>query len=143
MFIGEYRHTLDEKGRLAVPAKFRSALKEGAVITKGLEHCLTIYTREAWEQYAAKVANLPSAQAHTRAFERHMLAGAMDFELDGQGRGVVPEYLRQYAGIKKKAVVAGLYNRLEVWDERAWEKYRKATEKDAAEIAERMSGLGV
>ncbi len=143
MFIGEYSHTIDEKGRLAVPVKFRVALKKGAVVTRGIDSCLFLYTKEEWKKLAQKLAQLPISQANTRAFSRLMLAGAMDVTLDRQGRISVPEYLRQYAHTKKKIVVAGLYNRLELWDAANWEKYKKGTEKSSTDIAEALGELGV
>lgn len=143
MFIGEYNHILDEKGRIAVPVKFRSLLKEGAVVTKGLDNCLFLYAKNEWQELAAKLSKLPIGQANSRAFARLMLAGAMDVDFDSQGRIMVPEYLRKYAGLKKKAVIAGLYNRLEIWDETAWAKYKKGTEKKTVDIAEALGELGV
>ncbi len=143
MFIGEYSHNLDEKGRLAVPKKFRQVLSKGAVVTRGLDNCLFLYTKQEWQKLAEKLANLPFAQANTRAFARLMLAGAMDVDVDGQGRVVVPEYLRSFAGLKKEIVVAGLYNRLELWDKDAWADYTKKNEKESGKIAEQMSELGV
>jgi len=143
MFIGEYRHSLDEKGRLAIPTKFRSALQKGAVVTRGLDHCLFLYTEAEWKKMAEKLASLPISKANTRAFARLMLAGAMDVSLDKQGRVILPEYLREYAKMSKKLVVTGLYNHLEVWDQALWEKYKKVTEKDSSTIAEALDGLGV
>ncbi len=143
MFIGEYQHNLDEKGRLAVPAKFRNKLTKGAVVTKGLDNCLFVYTAEEWQKLASKLATLPISKANTRAFSRLMLAGAMDVQLDKQGRIVLPEYLRKYAGLKKKSIIAGLYNRLEVWDEDQWNKYKQGTEKQSGDIAEALEGLDV
>jgi len=143
MFIGEYQHNLDDKGRLAVPVKFREVFGHGAVVTRGLDHCLFIYPVEEWNQLATKLAALPIAQANTRAFARLMLAGAMDCDIDKQGRISMPEYLREYAGIKKAVVVAGLYNRLEVWDETAWKKYKTTTEQESNSIAEALGELGV
>lgn len=143
MFIGEYSHNLDEKGRLAVPKKFRPDLSKGAVVTKGLDNCLFLYTQEEWEKLARKLADLPFAQSNTRAFARLMLAGAMDVSIDKQGRIVLPEYLRTFAGLSKNVVVAGLYNRLELWDEGKWEEYKGRTEKESNEIAEQMADLGV
>ncbi len=143
MFIGEYKHNLDEKGRMAVPKKFREELKGGAVITRGLDNCLFLYTKKEWEKLAEKLASLPFSQAKSRAFSRLMLAGAMDVEVDKQGRIVLPEYLRTFAGLKKTAVVAGLYNRLEIWDQEKWVEYTTKTEKESNEIAEQMADLGV
>lgn len=143
MFIGEYQHNLDDKGRLAVPAKFRSDLEKGAVVTRGIDECLFLYTKDEWNKLAIKLAELPISKANTRAFARLMLAGAMDVDLDKQGRIILPDYLRKYAGMEKKVIVAGLYNRLEIWDEDKWEKYKKGTEKESEKIAEQLGEIGV
>lgn len=143
MFIGEYNHNIDEKGRLAIPVKFRSDLARGAVVTRGLDNCLFLYSMEEWEKLADKLSKLPISKANTRAFARLMLSGAMDVEIDKQGRIILPDYLRKYASIKKKAVVAGLYSRLEIWDEESWENYKQGTEKDSKDIAEALGELGV
>ncbi len=143
MFIGEYRHSIDQKGRLAIPVKFRGELESGAVVTKGLDDCLYVYTAAEWRKLAEKLAALPMSQSKARAFARLMLAGAMDVALDKQGRIILPEYLRKYAGLKKNAVAAGLYNHLEIWDETAWEAYKKKTEQESGDIAEQLGALGV
>ena len=143
MFIGEYSHNLDDKGRLAIPAKFRAILKKGAVVTKGLDGCLFLYSKEQFEIIAKKFAALPISQAKARAFTRHMLAGAMDVEFDNQGRITLPEYLRKFSSLKKKIIVAGLYNHLEVWDENAWNKYKQESEKNSNVIAEELGDLGI
>jgi MraZ protein len=143
MFIGEYSHNLDDKGRLAIPIKFRRDLTKGAVVTRGLDNCLFLYTKSEWEKLAGKLAALPISQANSRAFARLMLAGAMDVPMDKQGRVILPEYLRNFAGIKKATIIAGLYNRLELWDETSWQNYKNSTEKESSEIAERMAELGV
>ena len=143
MFIGEYSHNLDDKGRLSIPAKFRREVAQGVVVTRGLDRCLFVYTKKEWELMASKLAQLPLAQKKSRAFARLMLAGAWDAELDNQGRVMLPEYLRQYAKLQKTAVVAGLYNRMEIWDEAAWQAYKAQTEADSENIAESMADLGV
>ncbi len=143
MFIGEYAHNLDDKGRLAIPIKFRDMLKNGAVITRGLDTCLFVYTLDEWRRLAEKLASLPFGQAANRAFSRLMLAGAMDAELDKQGRVIVPEYLRLFAKLEKSVVIAGLYNRLEIWDEAAWRAYKITTEQESNALAEKMGELGV
>ncbi|MBU1922540.1 division/cell wall cluster transcriptional repressor MraZ [Patescibacteria group bacterium] len=143
MFIGEYSHNLDTKGRLAVPAKFRQLLKQGAVVTRGLDNCLFLYPKKQWQTLAEKLASLPISQAKARAFSRLMLAGAMDVDFDNQGRITLPEYLRKFSSLKKKVVIAGLYNRLEIWDEAVWNKYRTGAEKQSNDIAETMGELGV
>ena len=143
MFIGEYRHTLDEKNRLAIPAKFRSKLGKGAVITRGLDNCLFIYTKEEWAKLSEKLAALPLSRAQSRAFSRLMLAGAMDAVLDTQGRVLVPDYLKRFANLAKDTVIAGVMNRLEVWDEQAWIEYSRVSEQNSNEIAEQLSELGI
>ncbi|MDD5109900.1 MAG: division/cell wall cluster transcriptional repressor MraZ [Patescibacteria group bacterium] len=143
MFIGEYQHSIDEKGRLAAPAKFRKQLLRGVVVTRGLDNCLFVYTRTEWEKLVSKLAVLPVAKANSRAFSRLMLAGAMDVELDSQGRIGIPEYLRRFAGLGKQVIIAGLYNRLEIWDVARWEEYKRQTEGKSNEIAEALGELGV
>jgi len=143
MLIGEFHHSLDLKGRIAIPSKFRSKISGGAIITRGLDHCLFVFTKKDWQVLAQKLISLPLAQANSRAFVRLMLAGAADADLDSQGRILVPDYLRSYAGLKKSASVIGVYNRLEIWDDRTWEQYRKKTEGSSDEIAEKMADLGI
>lgn len=143
MFIGEYSHNLDDKGRLAIPAKFRVALKKGAVVTRGLDNCLFLFTKAEWQKLAERLSALPMSQSNSRAFARLMLAGAMDVEVDKQGRMVLPEYLRTFAGLKKSAIIAGLYSRLEIWDENKWKQYKNQTEAQSNEIAEKMAELGI
>ncbi|MBI4811881.1 division/cell wall cluster transcriptional repressor MraZ [Candidatus Falkowbacteria bacterium] len=143
MFIGEYNHNLDNKGRMAVPAKFRALLKGGAVVTRGLDNCLFLYPKKEWMELAKKLAALPISQREARAFARLMLAGAMDVDFDSQGRIMLPEYLRKFASLKKKVTVAGLYDRLEIWDEAAWNRYKGGAEKKTDQIAETLGSLGV
>jgi MraZ protein len=143
MFIGEFSHTLDQKGRVALPAKFRDDLKKGAVVTRGLDNCLFVFTKAEWNKLAQKLAALPLAQANSRAFSRLMLAGAMDIEVDKQGRAMLPEYLRQFDGLKKDVVVAGLYSRLEIWDSETWRSFKQKTESESSSIAEKLAELGV
>jgi len=143
MFIGEYHHSIDEKGRVAVPKKFRRELIKGGVVTRGLDNCLFIYTKKEWQVLADKLASLPISKANTRAFARLMLAGAMEIEIDKQGRILLPDYLRKYGRIKKQVVIAGLYNRIEIWDKMLWEKYKTNTERQSGDIAEALEGLGV
>lgn len=143
MFIGEYLHTIDSKKRLAIPAKFRKDLGKKAVLTRGLDNCLYLYSLKEWEKLAQKLAALPISRSDSRAFARLMLAGAMDLGLDSLGRVLIPEYLKKYAGLGKRAVVAGLYNRIEIWDEVKWESYKKQTTSQAETIAEKMNELGI
>jgi len=143
MFIGEYFHTLDTKRRLAIPVKFRQALGRKAVLTRGLDNCLYLYPLGEWGKLAKRLAQLPITRSDTRAFARLMLAGAMDVTLDQLGRILIPDYLKEYAGLSKKAVIAGLYNRIEIWDERKWESYKGQTTKQVENIAEKMNELGI
>lgn len=142
VFIGEYTYSIDQKGRVALPAKFRSKLVGGCVVTRGLDKSLFIYPAEEWQKIATKLASLPLTSPKARAFTRLMLAGAMDVELDKQGRITIPNYLREFAKIGKSVVVAGLFDRLEVWAESTWKEYREKTEKDE-EFAENLTDLGI
>lgn len=143
MFIGEYRHTLDAKNRLAVPSKFKEDLLDGAVVTKSYDKCLVLYTKAEFEKQAMRLASLPSTQAKTRAIARLQLAGAMDVELDGQRRIMLPEFLKEYAGIGKNVVLAGLYDRLEIWDEAKWKKYKAVNDANSESIAETLGEFGI
>lgn len=143
MFIGEYQHSVDGKGRVSIPAKFRDALRPGAVVTRGIDQNLTIYPKAEWEKVAARLSELPTSQRSVRAYVRLMLSGAMDAELDGQGRVVLPLYLRDYAHIKTNVVITGLFNRLEVWDQTGWKAYKAKAEKASPSIAEKLTNLGV
>lgn len=143
MFLGEYRHILDSKGRLAIPSKFRMKLGEGLVITKGIEECLFIYSKEEWSKFIEKLMNLPLTQSSSRTFLRLMFSGAIEEELDNQGRILIPENLRKYAGLKKNVVIVGVFNRIEIWDEIKWEEYQKATESEAQKIVEDLKNLGI
>jgi MraZ protein len=139
MFIGEYQHSIDSKGRMAIPAKFRTILSKGAIVTRGLDTCLFLYTQAEWKKLVQQLAKLPLSQEKSRAFSRLMLAGAMDVSPDKQGRILIPEYLRDFASLKKETIVAGLYNRLELWDKNAWERYKVRTEKESTKIAEALT----
>lgn len=141
MFLGEYRHTLDSKGRVNLPTKFRKALSQGVVITRGVDRCLFLYPRATWERLAANLAQLPLTQQAGRAFARLLLAGAMDEHPDGQGRVMLPEYLRAYARVTKHVVIAGVYDRLELWDADTWTAYTKRTEKRSEAIAETLGNI--
>lgn len=141
MFIGEFHHTLDDKGRLAIPVKFRASIEHGAVVTRGLDRSLFLYPKSEWELLATKLAALPLGQADTRAFARLMLAGAMEIDVDKSGRIMIPEYLRTYASLQKAVVLTGLYDRVEIWDEELWRAYAAATERESNAIAERLGSL--
>ncbi len=143
MLIGEYKHNLDAKKRLSVPAKFRKELGEGAVITRGLDNCLFVFPSGHWAKLAERLGNMPIVQQDSRSFARLLLSGAVEVEFDGLGRILVPEYLKAYAGLKKVAVIAGLYNRLEIWDDEKWENYKANLEKNSDSIAEKLKEIGI
>jgi MraZ protein len=143
MFIGEYQASIDDKGRISIPVKFRPSLKSKVVVTRGLDNSLFLYGMDEWKKLAEKLASLPISTANTRAFSRLMLAGAMDCEIDKQGRIIIPAYLKEFAKINKKVVVAGLYNRIEIWGEELWQAYKAQTEAASNSIAEQLGSLGV
>lgn len=143
MFIGEYQHSIDPKKRLAVPSKFRVELKNKVVVTRGLDKCLFVYPMKVWQELAEKLGAIPVGEAATRSFVRLMLAGATDVETDKQGRILIPDYLKEYAGLDRNVIIAGIYNRLEIWDEVKWSEYKKNAEKNSDEIAEQLGKLGV
>ncbi|MCX6797039.1 MAG: division/cell wall cluster transcriptional repressor MraZ [Candidatus Doudnabacteria bacterium] len=134
---------MDEKGRISIPVKFRAQLKQKVVVTRGLDNSLFLYNMDEWKKLATKLASLPISTANTRAFSRLMLAGAMDCEVDKQGRIILPAYLKTFAKISKKAIVAGLYNRIEIWSEELWAAYKTQTEQQSNAIAEQLGSLGV
>ena len=143
MLIGEYKHTIDEKKRLAIPSKLRRELGAKAVITRGLDNCLFVFPLSEWQKLVEKLSNLPIGQKDTRGFGRLMLAGASEADLDGLGRILIPDYLKNYAQLRKNVVIAGVYNRLEIWDQIKWNTFKKQSEKEVDNIAERLGNLGV
>ena len=140
MFMGEYNHTIDAKGRLIVPAKFREQLGEAFVITNGNDGCLNIYTREDWETFLEKLQLLPN-NGDSRKLKRKLVAQANDVELDKQGRILVPPALREHAGLSKDVVLAGVIDKIEIWDKDRWEE--QADVSDIDDIAERLADIGL
>ncbi len=143
MFLGEYTYKIDDKKRLAVPTKFRGSLGKKVVVTRGLDSCLFLYPTNEWQKLAQKLSKLPISQADARGFARIMLAGAMEVNLDKLGRILIPDYLKKYAGLKRTVVLAGLYNRIELWDSEKWNTYRIKAEKESGNMAERLKELGI
>ncbi|TSC93052.1 MAG: MraZ protein [Candidatus Berkelbacteria bacterium Licking1014_7] len=143
MFIGEFTHSIDQKGRIAIPYRLRRALGKGAVITRGLDNCLTIYTQPEWQRISEKLVKLPMTNPKARAFSRFMFSGAVEISFDRQGRALVPEYLRKYAGLKSQAVIAGLYSKIEIWETKAWEAIKIKTESEKEKISEQLEELGI
>jgi len=143
MFIGEYSHSIDPKKRLALPSKFRKDLGNKVVITRGLDKCLFVYPLKTWKELAEKLGTLPMGESATRSFVRLMLAGAVDADVDSQGRVLLPEYLKEYATLDRSVTIAGLFNRLEIWDEKKWNTYRTKAEENTDEVAEQLGKLGI
>lgn len=141
MFKGEYNHTIDEKGRLIIPAKFREELGNEFVVTRGLDGCLFGYNNSEWEVFEGKLRALPLTNKDARAFQRYMLAGAASVEIDKQGRILLPQSLRTFAGLEKDVVLIGVAGRIEIWNKDIYEKASAAD--DMEEIAEKMSDLGI
>jgi MraZ protein len=142
MFIGEYRHTFDTKNRISLPAKFRKELGTSVIVTRGLDRCLFIYPKASWKKEAAKIASHSTGSAAGRGLSRLMLAGASEADVDSAGRILIPDYLKSFAGLGAKGVVAGVNDRVEVWDEAAWEAYTTSIERDADAFAEQLSDRG-
>lgn len=141
MFKGEYSHTLDAKGRLIIPSTFREQLGNEFVVTKGLDGCLFVYAQAEWERFEEKLRGLPLTNPNARKFTRFFLAGACDCELDRQGRILLPAVLRDFAGLEKEVVLAGVGSRIEIWNRAVWQKQNVYDDMD--EIAENMEGLGI
>src|SRR3990167_6529156 len=131
MFLGEYFHTFDTKNRISVPSKFRKDLGRVVVVTRGLDHCLYMYSRKAWEREAQAHATAVNGSSARRGLARLFLAGSFEAEVDSNGRVLVPENLKSFASIKDKAVIAGVADRVEIWEERAWKAYTAEIERDA------------
>jgi MraZ protein len=138
MFMGEYQHSVDAKGRLIIPSKFRDYLQDGFVITRGLDNCLFGYTMDEWRKLELKLTNLPMTKKDTRAFARFFFSGASELEIDKQGRINIPTQLLEYAKLTKECVIIGVSNRLEIWAKEAWDSYYAESEQSFNEIAENL-----
>jgi MraZ protein len=143
MFLGEFTHSVDAKGRLAIPAKFRLRLGEGAVVTRGLDGCLVIYPAQEWQEFAEKLDKLPATQPDVRDYKRFIFSGATECDFDRQGRVLIPAFLREYSGLEDTAAVIGQYSKVEIWSQSRWEERRPKEQLDGEHIAERLSGLGL
>jgi MraZ protein len=143
MFIGEYEHALDDKKRVMLPKAFKSGLGKKMVLTRGLDNCLFVYSMDAWKNIATRLQNLSFAQADTRGFNRFLLSGAVEVEVDGTGRILIPDHHKQFAGLKKTIVFAGVSDRVEVWDAALWKSYKARIEKQADAMAEKLGEIGV
>jgi MraZ protein len=143
MLIGEYKHTLDPKKRLSLPSKWRKELGRKLVITRGLDNCLFVYPLREWEKITEKIGQLPLGQADTRSFNRFFLSGAVEVEVDSVGRILVPDFLKDFATLGTAVVLAGIHNRIEIWDETAWTSYKRKIETQADALAEKLGEIGV
>lgn len=141
--MGEFHHALDPKGRIFVPAKFRETLGDRCVVTRGLDQCLFVYTTDEWSAMEEKLRKLPMTQSDARAFVRFFFSGAVDVELDKQGRIMLPGNLREYAGLTKEAVVVGVSSRFEIWSKDVWERYMESAAQSFEAIAEKIVDLGI
>ncbi|WP_332632202.1 division/cell wall cluster transcriptional repressor MraZ [Halalkalibacter flavus] len=138
MFMGEYRHNVDEKGRMIVPAKFRDSLGSSFIVTRGLDRCLFVYPQNEWSKLENKLKTLPFTKKDARAFTRFFFSGATECELDKQGRVNIASPLREYAKLDKECVVIGVSNRVEIWSKSIWEEYFAESEESFSEIAENI-----
>ena len=143
MLIGEYEHSLDVKGRLIMPAKLREDMGEKFIITKGLDGCLFGFSQNEWTNFEEKLKTLPLTNKNARDFVRFFLSGAMECEIDKQGRFLIPANLREAAGLEKEAVIIGVGTRLEIWSRDKWKAYNSDENISADEIAENMTMLGI
>jgi MraZ protein len=142
MLIGEYTHTFDGKFRVALPSKFRSVLGKKIILTRGLDECVFVFSVKEWQGIAQGLSSMSVARADSRGFNRFMLAGAIELEIDGSGRILVPEHLREFAKLEDKVVFAGVYNRVELWNEDRWKDYQRAVVKQADSLAEKLGEIG-
>lgn len=142
MFLGEYAHTIDDKGRLTLPAKFRAELAAGVVVTRGIDKCLFAFPMDQWNALAEQVSHLPLTESQARDFRRLLFSGAADAELDKQGRVLLPQYLREYAGLTGDVIVAGLNTHMEIWSPDAWNSARANFESGALD-SEHWAKLGI
>jgi MraZ protein len=139
LFLGEFEHSIDDKSRLAVPARFRGALEDGLVMTRGVERCLVIYDADTWRDVSDRVRNLNPWQEDARRMQRHFFSGAVPAQPDKLGRVVIPQFLRAYAQLETEVVVVGVADRIEVWSKADWERQRADAERDSAQLAEHLA----
>ena len=143
MLIGEYTHVIDDKKRVSLPAKFRKEVGTKVVITHGLDNCLFLYSWKNWMTVTSKLSSLSMGQAQNHGFNRFLLAGAVEVEVDSIGRILIPDFLKEFAGLEEKVILAGVNDRVELWNEERWRGYKKQIEKDADALAEKLGEVGV
>jgi len=143
MLIGEYLHTLDDKKRLSLPSKFRKELGAKVVMTHGLDHCLFVYSQKEWQKFSEKLGTLSMGQKDSRGFTRFILGSAVESEFDTAGRVLIPDFLKEFAKLSSKIVVAGIGNRVELWSEKEWKTYKRGVEMNADTLAEKLGDIGM
>ncbi|SHF42080.1 MraZ protein [Desulforamulus putei DSM 12395] len=141
MFMGEFQHNIDSKGRLIIPARFREGLGDRFIVTKGLDNCLFVYPLQEWAEVEQKLKSLPFARADARAFVRFFFSGATECEVDKQGRILLPNNLREYAKLDKETVIVGVSTRVEIWSKEEWDRYNAQAEASFEELAEKIVDL--
>lgn len=142
MLIGEYTHSFDDKFRVSLPRAFRAALGRKIILSRGLDHCLFVYSKAAWQKVMDRLESLSFAQADKRAFSRFILSGAMEVDVDSAGRILIPDHQRTFAHLEKAIVFAGVSDRVEIWDSARWAEYKTRIERDAETMAEALGGIG-
>lgn len=143
MLIGEYRHTMDDKNRLSLPSKFRKEMGKKIIITRGLDRCLFVYPVGEWKKFSDKISALSIGSSEGRGFSRAMLGGAAEIDVDGSGRVLIPDHLKGYATLSSKVVVAGIHNRIELWNEELWNAYTSNVEVEANALAQKLADIGM
>ena len=143
MLIGEYEHAVDPKKRLALPVKFRKELGKTVIVTRGLDQCLFVFPQASWKRLVSKFSELSIGSSETRGFNRFMLSGASEVDVDAQGRILIPEYLKGFAGLKSKVILAGVNDRVEIWDTKRWNTYKQNIESNGDSMAQKLGEIGV
>jgi len=143
MLIGEHLHTLDDKKRLSLPSKFRKELGKKVVITHGLDHCLFVYSEKEWQKFSEKLETLSMGQKDSRGFTRFILGSAVESEIDGVGRVLIPDFLKDFAQLSTRVIVIGIGNRVELWSEKEWKAYKRGVEMNADTLAEKLGNIGM
>jgi|SRR3989344_1050431 len=143
MLIGQYIHTIDDKNRLSLPAKFRAEMGKKVVVTPGLDGCLFVFTLKQWEKISGKLSESSLLSADTRSFNRYMLGGATEAEVDSLGRVLIPEFLKERASLETRVAVIGVQSRVEIWNEKNWNEFKQGVEKQADTLAEKLGSVGV
>lgn len=143
MLIGEFIHTIDEKNRISLPAKFRKEMGTDLVITPGLDNCLFVFTKKEWQKISENLSKFSMLSSDNRSFNRFMFGGATEVAVDSIGRMLLPDFLKERAGLRAKAALVGVQNRLEIWNDKVWASYKAKVEKQADALAEKLGGVGV